>query len=330
MQRMTSEQPLAVACQGRSGLCRMVWMRRRLLFGRAVCIAAVICLAVLQAQAELKVLRVDPGATDPAIATVHGPSLAVYDPQVASRRRLFLFLVGTNEGAADGLTISKAFAGWGFHAISLDYENRVIAVSRAHSLDPAAFGHYREALVTGAAVSPGIQVDAANAILNRFDRMLLYLVAHDPDGGWGQFVSHGEPVWRRIIVAGHSQGAGHAAYIGTMFRVDRVLMFSGPQDYMDDLNRPAPWQGRASATPSSRFFAFLNLEDPFNVHHQIANCMMLMRLSKPKFLMVQPGQAIHGHDHILINDYPTQRHHASTLFVQFANVWKYMATAQVE
>lgn len=205
--------------------------------------------------------------TDSAIATVHGPHIAVYDPNAHPRHRLLLFLVGTRSKAASSLPIDTAFARWGYHAISLDYEDNVIVVSCAHSLDPSAFGRYRQAIVTGAPVSTRIHVDAANSILNRFQKLLVYLVEHDPKGGWSQFLSDGQPVWSRVIVAGHSQGAGHAAYIGKLFKVDRVLMFSGPQDYMDNLHKPAPWQGRTSATPPSRFFAFLNRKDPFNVHH---------------------------------------------------------------
>lgn len=279
--------------------------------------------------AEVKVLRVDPHQTDSAIVTVHGPHLAAYDPQATSRHRLFLFLVGTRSKATSGLDIDSVFARWGYHAISLDYEDNVVAVSCAHSLDPSTFGRYREAIVTGAPVSAKINVDPANSILNRFQKLLVYLVKHDPDGGWGQFVTNGQPVWNRIIVAGHSQGAGHAAYIGKLYRVDRVLMFSGPQDYMDDLHKPAPWQARESATPPSRFFAFLNLKDPFNVHHQIANCMALMDMSKSETLMVKPGEVIHGDYHILINDFPTKQHHGSTLFPQFENVWKYMAATKI-
>lgn len=307
-------------------------MKREIFRNRVThtCLAILlIFLGALQAQAQLKVLRVEPQQTNSSIVTVHGPHIAVYDPQVASRHRLFLFFPGTNGKASGSLKMDSVFARWGFHAISLDYEDNVVAVSCAHSLDPAAFGRYRDAIVTGAAVSSKIKVDPANSILNRFTKLLAYLVKHDPNGGWGEFFSHGEPVWSRIIVAGHSQGSGHAAYIGKMFRVDRVLMFSGPQDYMDNLHRPAPWQAQKSATPPSRFFAFLNLKDPFNVHHQIANCMMLMHLSTPKFLMVQPGETIHGHYRILISNYPTRQHHASTLFIQFANVWKYMATTRV-
>jgi hypothetical protein len=276
--------------------------------------------------AAARILSVVPDHTDAGIETVHGPHIAVYDPQSDSRHLLFLFLVGTGSKADSSLKIDSVFAGWGYHAISLDYENNILAASCAHSLDSAAFGHYREAIVTGAPVSEKIQVNPANSILNRFQKLLIYLAKNDPNGGWGEFVHNDQPVWSRIIVAGHSQGSGHAAYIGKLFRLERVLMFSGPQDYMDNFDRPAPWQARKSATPPSRFFAFLNLKDPFNVHHQIANSMVLMEISHPDPLMVKPGEAIEGDHHILINDFPT-KYHGSTLFPQYENVWKYMATA---
>lgn len=278
--------------------------------------------------AAVKVLRVDPHQTDAAIETVHGPHIAVYDLQSNSRHKLFLFLAGTGSKAAGSLTIDSVFAEWGYHAISLDYENDVLAASCGHSLDRSTFGRYREAIVTGAPVSKRVKVNPANSILNRFQKLLIYLAKNDPSGGWGEFVHDGQPIWSRILVAGHSQGSGHAAYIGKLFRVDRVLMFSGPQDYMDTLNAPAPWQARKSATPPSRFFAFLNFKDPFNVNHQIANCMMLMHMSKPDTLTVKPGEAIQGDYHILINDFPT-KYHGSTLLPQYKNVWEYMATTAI-
>lgn len=278
--------------------------------------------------AEVKVLRVNPNQTDSSIETVHGPHIAMYDPQSASRHQLFLFLVGTGNKAESSLTIDNVFAGWGYHVISLDYENNVLAASCAHSSDSSTFGRYRAAIVTGAPVSKKIKIDPANSILNRLQKLLVFLTKNNPDGGWEEFVNNGQPVWSRIIVAGHSQGSGHAAYIGKLFSVERVLMFSGPQDYMDDLNEPAPWLARKSATPSSRFFAFLNVKDPFNVHHQIANCAVLMEMPKPDAFMVKPGATIEGDHHILINDFPA-RYHGSTLLPQYQNVWKYMATESV-
>lgn len=276
--------------------------------------------------ATVKILRVNPTQTDPAIAMVHGPNIAVYDPQAPHRHTLLLFFVGTRGSATGSLRIDSAFARWGYHAIGLDYEDNVIAVTCAHSKSANCFDDYRQAIVTGASVSAKIKVDPANSILNRFQKLLLYLVKHDPGGRWAQFLDSGQPKWSRVIVAGHSQGAGDAAYIGKLFHVDRVLMFSGPQDYLDDLHEPAPWQTRKSATPPSRYFAFLNLYDPFDVRHQISNCMALMGAAADDMLMVTPGEVIHGDHHILINNFPTRRHHGSTMFPQFNNVWKYMAT----
>jgi len=294
---------------------------------RLAAMLAVFFLLALQSarlHAAVKVLRIDPHETDAAIEQVHGPHLAVYDPQVPSVRRLFVFLPGTNARAEGSLAIDSAFANWGYHALSLDYENGVIAVACAHSKDSGCFDRYREAIVTGAPGSEKISVDAANSILNRLERLLLYLVATDPAGGWDEFVEAGRPAWSRIVVAGHSQGSGHAAYIGKSFAVDRVLMFSGPQDYLDDLDEPAPWESEPSATPRSRFFAFLNENDPFNVRHQIANCAALMGVAKPETLMVEPGEEIHGDYQILINSIKKGAH-GSTLLPEFENVWRYMA-----
>jgi hypothetical protein len=278
--------------------------------------------------AELKSLLVDPHQTDPAIAKVHGPHLVLYDPQVPSVHRLFVFLPGTESRAESSTTIDSSFAKWGYHSIGLDYENNVITVACAHSKDSACFDHYREAIVTGAPVSEKISVDPANSILNRLEKLLLYLEKTDPDGGWDEFVEAGKPAWSRIVIAGHSQGSGHAAYIGKTFSVDRVLIFSGPQDYLDDFDEPAPWLAEPSATPLSRYFAFLNENDPYNVHHQIANCMVLMGLKKPETLMVEANQEISGASQILING-ETERAHGSTMLLKFESVWKYMATAGV-
>ncbi len=286
----------------------------------------ILTLGCVNLHAQLKALYVNPPLTDPAIAMVHGPHVALYDPQAPSAHRLLLFVVGTRGKATGSLPIDSAFARWGYHVIALDYEDNVVAVTCAHSLQRSCFGDYRDAIVTGAPVSAKIRVDKANSILNRFQKLLVYLVKNDPDGGWDEFVSGGQPVWSRIAVAGHSQGAGHAAYIGKLFKVDRVLMFSGPQDYMDNLDAPAPWQAQPSATPPSRFFAFLNLHDPFNVHHQIANCALLMDIAKPDTLTVEPGEAIPGGPQILINTL-TRGPHGTTLLPRFENVWKHLAEA---
>lgn len=276
-------------------------------------------------QAQLTELQIKPEQTDPAIVMVHGPNVAVHGPGSTSNHRLFLFIGGTGSNPLHSVRLDRIIAGWGYHVISIDYEDNLITVALAHSHNPASFGQYRDAITTGAPVSNRIKVSRSNSILNRFQKLLVYLVKQDPTGGWDEFInSSGQPAWNRIIVAGHSQGSGHAAYIGKMFRLERVLIFSGPQDYLDDLHEPAPWLGRKSATPPSRFFAFLSKNDPFNIHHQEANCAMLMDLAAPKTDDVKPGRTIHGNYQILVNDVPRKAAHGSTLSSAYTNVWMYM------
>ena len=144
-------------------------------------------------------------------------------------------------------------------------------------------------------VSDKISVRPANSILNRLQKLLVYLVKQDPDGGWGEFVADGQPVWSRIVVAGHSQGAGHAAYLGKMFPVDKVLMFSGPQDYFDDLDKPAPWLARPSATPPSRYLRISERERSLQRAPPDCELRVLMGSHESRQpLMVEPGQDDRG------------------------------------
>ena len=274
--------------------------------------------------AEDKILKVDPNRTDAAIEAVHGPHLVLYDPAVPSNHRLLLYFVGTGVRAEESLAIGRSFARLGYHVISLDYENNVLAASCVHSSDNSCFDSYRAAIVSGAPGSDRVHVDPANSILNRFEKVLAYLTKEDAGGGWGEFFVHGKPAWSRVVLAGHSQGSGHAAYVAKLYQVGKVLMFSGPQDYLSDFDKPAPWESRPSATPPSRFYAFLNLHDPFNELHQVASCEALMRLGGAQPFMVEPGQIISGTHQILVTDTDAKHAHNSTVSAQFENVWEYL------
>ena len=275
-------------------------------------------------QAQVRILSVDPSATSPSIERVHSAHIAAYDNNIPSKHRLILMIVGTGGYASGTRAMDSIFATMGYHVISLDYENNVITTVCSHSEDSSCFDRYRQEIITGDQVSDEVNVDKTNSLLNRFNYLLEYLINYDPAGKWNEFYADGRPEWNKIISAGHSQGAGHAGYLGKMFKLSRVLMFSGPQDYLDDLHKPGAWQSRKSATPPSRFFAFLNLKDPFNIHHQLADDMTLMNFSRIDTSMVQPGVPVQGHAHILVNDIPTNNPHGSTITLQFANVWKYM------
>lgn len=62
-------------------------------------------------------------------------------------------------------------------------------------------------------------------------------------------------------MGGHSQGAGHAAYLAKQFAVDRVLMFAGPNDYSDYFSSAANWLEQPGFAAIAKHFAYLSLND---------------------------------------------------------------------
>jgi pimeloyl-ACP methyl ester carboxylesterase len=96
----------------------------------------------------------------------------------------------------------------------------------------------------------------AEAIVNRLVKLLAALAREHPAEGWGPYLDDGAPRWERIVVAGHSQGAGMAAFIAQRRRVARVVLFSGPWDFFGPEARLAPWIRKGPGeTPAERWFA---------------------------------------------------------------------------
>ena len=87
--------------------------------------------------------------------------------------------------------------------------------------------------------------------MNRIVKLLAHLEANHPGEGWGTFLEGAAPRWESIAVAGHSQGGGHAANIGRLHGVARVIMF----DWTDvvPLVGAAPWLSKPKVTPADRF-----------------------------------------------------------------------------
>lgn len=302
-------------------------LKRQKLIG-VVCVLLLFIVCYHPVLAQIKLLEIAPAITDPSVEQIHSPHMASYSQGGFNRHRLIVMIPGTGAKATSSRKQDSIFASMGFHVISLDYNNNVIAVSCSGSDQEDCFDRYRSEIVTGTPASPLVSVDTANSIINRFSVLLRYLVKTDPSGGWQEYINAAGPVWERIIAAGHSQGAGHAAYLGKLFKLDRVIMFSGPQDFSNTFNKPAPWQEQKGKTSPSRFFAFLHMKDPFGMDHQLANCAALMGSAKPDTMMVYPGRAIEGKRHILITDISTTKAHSAVLKPEFREAWEYMLTTQ--
>jgi pimeloyl-ACP methyl ester carboxylesterase len=95
----------------------------------------------------------------------------------------------------------------------------------------------------------------AESINNRLTKVIQYQIEHSPGAGWESFLVDEHPAWGRIILSGVSQGAGMAAFIAKRERVARVVLFSGPWDYVEKPENLAPWIFESSETPKNLWYA---------------------------------------------------------------------------
>jgi hypothetical protein len=208
----------------------------------------------------LREIQVLPQETDPAIAASAEPHYAYVDNSKHLQGLLVVFLGGTNSSPNQYLMFPKAAAAQGYHVVNINYPNTVSGRSCGDS-DPSCFAAYHEEFIFGSPTAQDGAVNAANSIQNRLVRLLQYLDHKDPGDGWDQFFSNNTPVYTKLVVAGHSQGGGHAAYIGHKFHVNRVLMFSSPYDYNEKTSKSATWCTESAATPAAQFFGVLHRRD---------------------------------------------------------------------
>lgn len=187
----------------------------------------------------------------------------VFVPGANRQNRLFIMLPGTDAPPRVYRFVTRTGAQEGYHAIALAYPNDdAVGVLCANSPRPDCAGEVRTEVITGEDASPLVSVNRVNSITGRLTDLLLYLDRTFPGEGWAQFLANGAPDWTRIVVAGHSQGAGHAGFFAKLVRVQRVGMFSGPADPGPGPDQPASWTARPNVTPLSDQFGFTHTADP--------------------------------------------------------------------
>ncbi len=259
--------------------------------------------------------------------------------------KLLLFIGGTFSSPKQYDYFCSHAAGSGFDAISLCYPNTVLTTLLAGSSDSASFDKFRQEICLGTQVSSAVSVDSLNSIYTRALKLIQHLALTYPSQGWNQYLETPTTLdWSKIIVSGHSQGAGHACYLAKSFPAERVIMFSGPNDYSTYFNNSAPWLGQAGITPVNRHFAFLHLQDeivPFN--YQFANITGLGMLQSDDTTLVENTVAPYSNSHCLYSKLPPNvsgQYHGSTVIYSstprdgngepvFAPVWNYMLSASV-
>lgn len=148
-----------------------------------------------------------------------------------------------------------------YHVLGIAYRSRE-AVGQVCSGNDACFEATRKTLLLGtfnAGASPtlsGIRQD--EGLVWRLEATLQALARARPGAGWDGFLVAGADAasrinWSRVFASGHSQGGGHAAFLGKLFPVRGVLQLSSTCDIVG--RKPATWTSASGAwaTPSSTF-----------------------------------------------------------------------------
>jgi hypothetical protein len=193
--------------------------------------------------------RLTPNRDDFAARTVSNGPLLLFFPATGSRPSHYQLFLAEAEDA-------------GYHVLGLDYWNLGRTLSGTCGQHPRCYTQVQRNRFDGDDSSALSHVGPEGSIVSRFRDAISHLQTVDPAGGWAQFVrSDGEIDWRHIVVAGHSQGGGMAAFIAHSHEVEGALMFSSPVESNGRFH--ASWMNHPGVTPVSREFALDSASDRF-------------------------------------------------------------------
>ena len=256
---------------------------------------------------------------------------------------LLVHLPGSYDQPTSSKLILQHAARAGVPAIGLRYPNSVIVTAPCmFSSDPECFEKARMEILDGIDRSDIVDVSEANSITNRLVKLIEHLDQEHPNDEWGRFLKKdGTVFWSKIVVSGHSQGAGHAAMVAHVHRVFRVGMFAGPPDYSSYYDAPAEWLSQPGATRVGAIFGFGHARDtlvPADNLEKIWKALGLGKFGQPvsvddfgppflgsHMLFTNADPASFGliaHHNSVVLDRQTPK--AADGFPRFADVWEFM------
>lgn len=220
---------------------------------------------------SLKIYQVRAKDTDSGIDFNKNKHFVFINTACTKKNILLVYLVGTYGDPASTQLFTSMAANNGYHVVSLEYPNELAAGTACNnSTDPDCHEKFRREIIEGKDYSDKISVNKSNGIYNRLLCLLQYLAANHPEQNWKQFYTKGNLNFGKMIFAGHSQGGGHAAVIAIDNKVKRVLMFAAPNDWRNNVNKPATWTTKPHATPDSLYYGFANrFDDVANFSQQV-------------------------------------------------------------
>lgn len=283
--------------------------------------------------AQVKSYYIDPDSTYPGITKVHNGHFITVTTNPTSVNKLLISIPGTT-GPGDVMRAFDSVAALqGYHAISIDYLNNRNTATLVNSTDKEVFTKFRQEIDFGTPLSDSVTVDTLNSLVNRITKLVIYLAKTRPEEGWSNFVDGDHIKWELVTLAGHSQGAGHVSYLAHAFRVHKVIMLSGPQDFLVSFNMPAPWLSASSQTPYSSYYSFLHEGDMYNTQRQIRDDLATMHTDSSVIYRFYNIGVFPEQKRIFISNIPAQnatpqnvgmQNHLSTIMPMHSKVWEWL------
>ena len=292
------------------------------------------------APAQLFQYRILPSATNPAIVNFNSQHYVYFDTRVISKNKLFVFLPGTSGAPANYSLLLTAAAGMGFHSLGLTYPNNSdLYTVAATGTDLSLFGKGRQEIFDGTDQVSGISVDNNNCIRTRLVKLLQYLNTTYPAQNWSQYLNGSNDVqWSKIVIAGHSQGGGHALYIAKQVLTDRAVSFASI-DWNTQLNAGATWVSLPGATPVNKMYSINHIGDEIFSYANVQVQLAAMGFTGPP-VNVDNTASPYSNSHTLTSNYssalPLAKHSMTTLDLYlpkagngnvidaYLNAWEYL------
>lgn len=222
-----------------------------------------LCLLSLSSTSVLlgQVMRqVKPSDTNPLITTFNSDSNYVYlNTNIPSKNVLVVHLPGSYGEPKRARLFGTLAANLGFHSIGLMYPNiPTVGSICTNSSNSDCFEEVRKEIIEGIDHSPSISIGSSECILDRTQKLLMYLSVNFPSENWGQYLdANNDLIFSQIIFSGHSQGGGHAALIAKLYPIKRAICLSSPKDWRNATNAPPVWLSNGNwQTPKSEIYSF--------------------------------------------------------------------------
>jgi hypothetical protein len=222
-----------------------------------------------------------PSLTNSAITNYNNEHFVSFDTRATSLNKLFVFLPGTTGSPTFYKLIVQKASSMGYHAIGLMYPNSTdMYMASANSADNSQFGKCRQEIFDGSDQTTGVSVDQNNCIKQRLIKLLQYLQQQYPTQNWQQYLVNSEVDWSKCVVAGHSQGGGHAFYISKQVPLFRAISFSS-MDWNVSLGRSADWIAQPGATPAASMYSFNSINDQLFAYNNVKAQLDELGLASP-------------------------------------------------